>query len=105
MDTPFPLDTPLPFHGVDNLRFKNRSALGSVAVHDGVGIFFGTPVDTVTVVPLNESQQYDPYRTEFAGWVVKSTSDGHEWLRFGTENYSDYCPGFVFRYSPRTEAK
>lgn len=119
MDVPFPIGTPLPFFGVDNHLFKvgdvvyavleddndgYRSALGCVEERSGEGIFFGTAVDTVIAEPLNEPATLRPYRREFDGWVLRSAKDGHEWLRFGTEDYTDYYPCFVFRYSPRTDA-
>lgn len=118
MDTPFPLNVPLKFYGVDGNRFKfggavyevledkddgYRSALGSVEVCDREGIFFGSAVDTVEAVRVRDGYCSDPYQREFDGWALRSVTDGHEWLRFGTEDYSDYYPCFVFRYSPRKE--
>jgi hypothetical protein len=116
--TPFPVNTPLPFYGVDGNRLKlgdkvyeavedpddgYRSCLGSVEVRaDGAGIFFPNPVDTVVVVDLDEPR---PSGADGAadGWALTSTADGHVWLAFGTEHYDQYYPGFLFRYSPRTK--
>ena len=112
MNVPFPLNQPLPFHGVDNHRFKlgpnvfeaiedpddgYRSYLGSVQATDGEGIFFATPVDTVKVVEVVNNAWED----QFHGYEARSVADGHVWLRFGTDFYLDYYPGFVFRYTPR----
>lgn len=109
MDLPFELDKPYEFYGVDNECFKlgdqvfevledagdgYRSYLASVEVANKEGlIFFKTPIATVKVVEANEGA--------FEGYSVISTIDGHEWLRFGTDEYNDYYPSFVFRYSPR----
>lgn len=114
---PVPLGVRLPFYGVDNQCFKlgdvvyeamedpddgYRSYLGSVVVKDAAGlIFFGKPVDEVVVVALAVSET-EPPDYPFNGYVVKSLRDGHEWLRFGTEDYLNYYPGFVFKYQPRT---
>lgn len=118
MNVPFPLNEPLPFHGVDNHRFKlgpnvfeaiedpddgYRSYLGSVQATDGEGIFFATPVDTVEVVEYEAGGQGWEHRDvgDVNGYALRSTSDGHIWLVFGTDNWEEYYPCFVFRYTPR----
>ena len=115
MNVPFPLNEPLPFHGVDNHRFKlgtnvfeavedpgdgYRSYLGSVVATDGEGIFFATQVDTVEVVEYQ--LDHDEVSTEdIRGYALRSTTDGHIWLVFGTNVWDGYYPCFVFRYTPR----
>ena len=117
--TPFPMMTPLPFYGVDGNRFKlgdktyeavedpddgYRSCLGSVEIRDdGAGIFFPNPVDTVVVVDIDEPRE-DGADGAPDGWALRSIVDGHTWLVFGTEHYDQYYPGFLFRYTPRTES-
>lgn len=113
MDVPFPLNTPLPFFGVDNNRFKigdvvyealedpddgYRSYLTSVAVRDG-GIFFPNPVATVTITECSEPE---PNNDSFAGYAIKG-EDGHQWLKFGTDTSDNYYPCFVFRYTPKAQ--
>lgn len=110
MTTPFPMNTPLPFFGVDNEKFKlgdtvyealedgndgYRSYLGSIEVRADGGIFFGQPVDTVVAVDAPAEPK------DFDGYLLRSTEDGHVWLRFGTEDAGDYYPTFIFEYTPR----
>lgn len=116
MKVPFPLNEPLPFHGVDNHRFRlgpnvfeavedpddgYRSYLGSVQATDGEGIFFSNPVDTVEAVEYLEKFDSKAGTRDVEGWALRSVGDGHVWLVFGTEDYWDYYPCFVFRYTPR----
>jgi hypothetical protein len=92
-----------------------RSGVGQVARHPAEGErlsgFFPTPVDQVTVEPLNEEYQdpeYDdtgnesrPERPFFHGHRLVG-SDGHEWLRYGSSGVDTYYPYFSFQYNPRT---
>jgi hypothetical protein len=114
---PFPTGVPLLFYGVDGNRFKlgdkvyeaiedpddgYRSCLKAIEVRaDGAGIFFPNPVDTVTVVDLDDPPP-DYADAPADGWALRSTTDGHTWLVVGTEHYDSYYPGFLFRYTPRT---
>lgn len=97
------------FYGVDHNQFKlndivyeavedesdgYRSYLESVEVRDSKGIFFGEPLDKVVLVEVDKG--------DFSGFELRSTTDeNHVWLRFGTDNYDDYYPCFVFRYEPK----
>ena len=99
------------FYGVCNNRYKlddtvweaiedpsdgYRSYLDSVVCtgESGPGdIFFPDALDTVYVSETQEKS--------FVGWEIKSTSDHHVWLRFGTDSYDDYYPCFIFQYEPR----
>ena len=40
----------------------------------------------------------------FNGWQFVDEEDGHVWLRFGTDNYDDWYPYFVFDYRPKASA-
>lgn len=73
-----------------------RSYLETVEVVDTTNlIFFKEPLDTVTVVAVVDSTGID-------GYILRA-ADGHCWLSFGTENWDDYYPYFVFDYTPRGE--
>lgn len=113
--TPFPLNTPLPFFGVDNHLFKlgdavyeavedpddgYRSYLGSIEVRGEDGIFFGRPIDTVVVHEFERGGGLYSDSPD-VGYELKSTTDGHVWLRFGTANTQDYYPWFLWEYQPR----
>jgi len=37
----------------------------------------------------------------FRGWQLVDEKDNHVWLRFGTDDYDDYYPYFVFDYQPK----
>lgn len=109
------------FYGVDNNCFKlddvayeavedeadgYRSMLGCVETRDVDGkIFFRTPIARVV---LERSEGYE--KNEWGGeapmdlYKLTDLHDGHCWLRFGTENYDDYYPSFIFDYSAKGPA-
>jgi hypothetical protein len=108
------------FFGVDENLFKigphvirvledesdgYRSHLGSVEIDpklEGVRpIFFGRPIDSVRIHRADNTL-WTTDSSCFAGFELRSAVDGHVWLRFGTENYDDYYPLFIFKYTPRT---
>lgn len=104
------MDKEHKFYGVDNNCFKlgnqvfevveneddgYRSFLGSIEILGNwkeMGLIF--PKYSFARVKLEES--YEGY--DFEGYHLIDTDDGHVWLRFGTENTSDYYPCFVFEY-------
>ncbi len=110
-----PLDTPLPFFGVDGNCFKigdkvleavedendgYRSMLEDVRERTEEGlVFFGQPLDTVMV--REAPPEPTEYSRDFRGHEVVSTKDGHRWLLLGTDDFLDYYPMFTFAYSPR----
>lgn len=93
------------FYGVDNCCFKidrivfeamedpddgYRSYLGSIEIRNPVGmIFFRQALAKVIV--------------EFDGdhYTFRDVEDNHIWLDFGTDDYDDYYPYFVFNYQPK----
>jgi len=112
------------FFGVDENLFKigshvirvledesdgYRSHLGSVEIdpklEDVKPIFFRRSIDSVRIHRVTEVDN-TPWSTDlllsFFGFELRSVVDGHVWLRFGTENYDDYYPCFIFSYTPRT---
>ncbi len=99
------------FFGVDNCRMKldgrvyeamedpddgYRSYFGTIEIRDDAGVFFKTPLDRVRL------QEAADGADDFTGWRLVSVTDGHQWLRFGTQDISDYYPGFIFEYTPRS---
>jgi hypothetical protein len=74
-----------------------RSCLGTVEVKESSAIFFKLTIAEVTL--LIDSDGY------FDGYQLVDTSDGHVWLRFGTDNTEDYYPCFTFQYSPKPSAE
>lgn len=109
-EIPFKLGQLYEFYGVDNQMFKidsdvieviedpddgYRSYLGSVAIVNpealSTALFFPNPIDTITI---RERKGHDSDGYQIVG------SDGHVWLEFGTDDYSDYYPYFVFTYTP-----
>jgi hypothetical protein len=97
------------FYGVDNNCFKlndvvyeavedeedgYRSSLGCVETRDIESkIFFGMPIARVVIESADEGS--------FDGYKLTDLHDGHEWLRFGTDDYDDWYPCFRFEYSPK----
>jgi hypothetical protein len=101
------------FYGVDNNRFKigarvfevlededdgYRSYLGSIERTDGDGIFFPHPLARVKITEFDEVT--GEYHSPTRGYRLTDKS-GHVWLEFGTADYDDYYPCFVFRYRPK----
>lgn len=93
---------------VDNIVFKiledpndgYRSTLGAIDyTEQHNSIFFKTPVARVRI------ETYDaPSEDGFGvnqGYRLVDAEDGHVWLEFGTHNYDDYYPMFIFRHMPK----
>ena len=95
------------FYGVDSNCFKvgrhvfealedesdgYRSMCSGICERTDVGIllFFKRRIATVSVEP----------DAEYEGFRLVDT-DGHVWLRLGTDNSNGYYPSFVFRYAPK----
>ena len=75
-----------------------RSMLGEIEVtrkHDG--IFFDAPLDTVSFV---QTKELSYFTSPFEGYFVIGT-DKHVWVEFGTENFDDYYPEFIFKYNAK----
>lgn len=99
----------LYFFGVDNTMFKlgaqiweaieneddgYRSYLDSILVTDKrEGIFSAKFLAQVRMLSSDD--------VDFDGWKLVDISDGHVWLRVGTDNSDDYYPNFVFDYAPK----
>lgn len=103
---------------VDDIVFKvledpddgYRSHLGAIdytQAHDS--IFFRTPVARVMIEtydsghdPDESQDEDDPFGGVKQGYRLVDVDDGHVWLEFGTDNYDDYYPYFVFRHQPKS---
>jgi len=100
------------FYGVCNNEFKldntvyealedesdgYRSYLDTVIVKQSDGIFSAQPLARVRL----ETEDGD------CSDVCKliDVSDGHVWLCFGTGDYDDYYPYFIFDYEPKSVSK
>lgn len=96
----------LPFYGAVNHVFRTgdvfyqviedpndgyRSSCENLDVIADPGGLFDTPIDWVRTVGIDPKKEV----------MFLVAADGHIWLEFGTEDYAEYYPGFVFRYHPR----
>jgi hypothetical protein len=71
-----------------------RSYLGSIEETKPEGlIFISSPLARVRI------ERYEQSTDE--GFRLIDVSDGHCWLRVGTDNTDDYYPYFVFEYAPK----
>ena len=79
-----------------------RSHLGTIDYTDQhSSIFFSTPVAQVKI-ELYDCRSSDDYQeTKNQGYRLVDITDGHVWLEFGTHNYDDYYPMFIFRHFPK----
>ena len=80
-----------------------RSCLGAIEYSrdQSQGIFFRASLGRVRL------EQYDFERDSTwadeacRGYRLVDVDDGHIWLEFGTDNYNDYYPMFIFRHHPK----
>jgi len=81
-----------------------RSSLGAVIYgdpNDAKGIMFRRPIARVRVVKGEFTLEDDGgYSEELKGYQLIDADTGHVWLRFGTENWNDYYPCFIFTHRP-----
>ena len=95
---------------VDDVVFKvledpndgYRSMLGAIeytAEHNS--IFFSTPIARVRIETYDASDSDGCYGQQNHGYRLVDVDDNHVWLEFGTHNYDDYYPYFVFRHFPK----
>lgn len=76
-----------------------RSMLGEVKVtKKSDGIFVDKPIDTVY---FDEFKYSSTHESPFEGYRILGTENKYTWLLFGTENYDDYYPCFVFNWNPK----
>jgi hypothetical protein len=117
MEEPFPgykENKTYLFYGVDGNCFKldnqiyeviedendgYRSALGSVELKNNEisdKIFFNTPLAEVKIVDCEKQSNSEPIK----GWAIIDIKNNHMWLQYGTRDWEDWYPYFVFKYEP-----
>ena len=81
-----------------------RSYMDTITYNLSTSIFFREPLATVVIEEYNgiPDDEDSWHRTTNKGWRLIDVKDGHKWLEFGTDNYDDYYPMFVFRHFPKT---
>ncbi len=83
-----------------------RSMLGAIDYTDKHNsIFFQSPIAKVRLITF-DGPETDPevdygYGMTNQGYRLIDVVDGHVWLEFGTHNYDDYYPMFIFRHNPK----
>jgi hypothetical protein len=94
---------------VDGIVFKvledpndgYRSMLGTIDYTDQhTSIFFKKPISKVRIVIYDSEKDESEYSYN-QGYRLVDVDDGHVWLEFGTHNYDDYYPYFIFRHMPK----
>ncbi len=69
-------------------------------------IFFKTPIGRVKICEYEEEEDHDEWAAQKnSGYRLVDVDDGHVWLEFGTHNYDDYYPMFIFRHIPKDPQK
>jgi hypothetical protein len=96
---------------VDDIVFKiledpsdgYRSMLGGIDYTDRHNsIFFNLPIGRVKICEYDEDKTTHEYiDTKNTGYRLVDVDDDHVWLEFGTHNYDDYYPMFIFRHMPK----
>jgi hypothetical protein len=88
-----------------------RSHLGPIDYSDmHSSLFFDKPIARVRIesfdaddCDIDDDRFWSSQRSR--GYRLIDVVDGHVWLEFGTSNYDDYYPCFVFRHTPKEENK
>ena len=80
-----------------------RSSLGVIEYgNESNAIFFCQPLATITVETYTGERVDNQYGDGLnRGYRLVDINDGHIWLEFGTDNYNDYYPMFIFRHFPK----
>lgn len=93
---------------IDDIVFKvledpndgYRSCLGVIEYGEqNSSIFFHSPVAKVRIEKFQEASEYGQSNE---GYRLVDIEDGHVWLEFGTDNFDDYYPMFVFTHYPKS---
>ena len=85
-----------------------RSHLGPIDYSEThSSLFFNTPIARVRIEEFNDTSSVTddtPWASQMdRGYRLVDLEDGHIWLEFGTGNYDDYYPYFMFRHYPKGE--
>tara|TARA_Y100000310_G_scaffold344748_1_gene459226 strand:- start:2706 stop:3140 length:435 start_codon:yes stop_codon:yes gene_type:complete len=77
-----------------------RSYMGAINYTEKhTSIFFDSPIARVKIIKYDADN--GGYGSLNQGYRLIDVCDGHTWLEFGTDNYDDYYPMFIFRHSPK----
>ena len=109
----FGADTGECTFNIDGIVFKveedpddgYRSHLGPVLYADNdSSVFFRNPIAKVKILEycdLEADLDISVHGELSYGYRLVDVEDGHIWLEFGTANYNDYYPYFMFRPAPK----
>ena len=83
-----------------------RSMLGAIEYSrdQSRAIFFRASLGRVRLEQYDFDAADDVYGEACRGYRLVDVDDGHVWLEFGTDNYDDYYPLFIFRHNPKAPA-
>jgi len=104
---------------LDNIVFKvladpndgYRSFLGAIEyAQQDTSIFFKEALGKIRIVEFDDEtgtgDDSDDWSREMSrGYRLIDESDNHVWLEFGTGNYDDYYPYFMFRHFPKEKKR
>lgn len=87
------------YEAVEDPEDDYRSFLACVRRKDAAGlIFFAHPLAIVRIV---RHVLQDPSQGSSSSTFRLTDKQGHVWLEFGTRDFDDYYPVFIFSYSPK----
>jgi len=95
---------------VDGIVFKAledpddgyRSYLSTIDYTDEHNsIFFRSPLALVRIETYDVTAEDKYLNQANQGYRLVDVVDGHVWLKFGTHNYDDYYPMFIFSHYPK----
>ena len=64
-------------------------------------IFFRSPLALVRIETYDMRNDDEYLSQANQGYRLVDVVDGHVWLKFGTHNYDDYYPMFIFSHTPK----
>jgi hypothetical protein len=100
-DNTFKLDD-IVFKVLEDPSDGYRSMLGGIDYTDKHNsIFFNLPIGRVKICEYDESDNDEFMEQKNTGYRLVDVIDDHVWLEFGTHNYDDYYPMFIFRHMPK----
>lgn len=79
-----------------------RSYLNTVDyTNEHNSIFFKSPLALVRIETYDIREDSEYLSQANQGYQLVDIADDHVWLRFGTHNYDDYYPMFIFNHYPK----
>lgn len=79
-----------------------RSYLGTIDyTNKHSSLFFYESIARVKIETYDNKADYNGLGQKNHGYKLVDVYDGHIWLQFGTQNYDDYYPMFIFRHFPK----